>query len=306
MLPHVNLVRVTGRTPIPKATVFGGTGYLGQAVVRAFLAGGWKVRIAARHEPGGSAKSDGSTFVSADLRDDGDVSRAVARADCAVNAVSAYTERGGITYEDIHVEGAGRLARACSESGVDHLVHVSGIGADPAASSRYIAARGRGEVRVQAAFPNAKVLRPSVLFGAGAGLDAALSEILRRTPVVPLIGGGVTRMQPTHVDDVAAAALRAVEVGGALGEIYELGGPQTLSLKQCFDRVAARLGRAPLYLPLPFPLAHAAALLLQRLPSAPLTLTQIELLRKDNLADPSLPGLEDLGIAPKALSSPAI
>ncbi|MEX2407771.1 MAG: complex I NDUFA9 subunit family protein [Rhodovibrionaceae bacterium] len=287
---------------MPLVTIFGGTGYLGQALVRAFLAGGWKVRIAARREPARNGGGDGLSFVAADLRDDDDVTRAVAGANCAVNAVSAYTERDGISYEGIHVDGAGRLAQACLESGVDSLVQISGIGADPASRSRYIAARGRGEARVQAAFPAAKILRPSVLFGAGGGLDAALAGILRRTPVIPLIGGGRTRLQPVHVDDVAAAALRVVERRVVSGEIYELGGPQTLSLKQCFEAVAASLDKNRHYFTLPFPLARAAALLLERLPGAPLTLAQVELLMKDNFADPSLPGLKDLGIAPKALT----
>lgn len=284
------------------ATIFGGTGYLGQALVRAFLAGGWKVRIAARREPEQNGDSNGFSFIAADLRDDEDVTRAVAGASCAVNAVSAYTERGGVSYESIHVDGAGRLAQACQQSGIDALVQVSGIGADPASSSRYIAARGRGEARVQAAFPAAKILRPSVLFGAAGGLDAALARILRSAPVIPLIGGGRTRLQPVHVDDVATAVLRVVEARAASGEIYEIGGPQTLSLKQCFEEVAGSLGIDSHYFTLPFPLARAAALLLERLPGTPLTLAQVELLMKDNLADPSLPGLEDLGIAPKALA----
>ena len=287
---------------MPLVTIFGGTGYLGQALVRAFVAGGWKVRIAARHEPGANGDSEEPSFVAADLRNDGDVARAVAAADCAVNAVSAYTERDGVSYEAIHVEGAGRLAQACSENGVDHLVHISGIGADPASRSRYIAARGRGEFRVQDGFPAAKILRPSVLFGAGGGLDAALSGFLRSAPVIPLIGGGRTRLQPVHVDDVATAVLRAVETRAASGQIYELGGPQTLSLKQCFEEIARSLGRHPHYFSIPFPLARVAALLLERQPGAPLTVAQVELLMKDNLADPSLPGLEELAIAPKAMT----
>lgn len=287
---------------MPLVTIFGGTGYLGQALVCAFLAGGWKVRIAARCKPGATVDGDGPSFVAADLRIDGDVARAVTDANCAVNAVAAYTERGGISYEAIHVDGAGRLAQACSESGVDHLVHISGIGADPASRSRYIAARGLGEVKVQDSFPAAKILRPSVLFGAGGGFDAALAGILRSAPVIPLIGGGRTRLQPVHVDDVATAVHRVAETKDASDQIYELGGPQTLSLKQWFEELASLLGMHPHYFSLPFPLARAAAVVMERLPSAPLTLAQVELLMKDNLADPSLPGLEDLGIAPKALT----
>lgn len=153
---------------------------------------------------------------------------------------------------------------------------------------------------MQDGFPAAKILRPSVLFGAGGGLDAALAGILRSAPVIPLIGGGRTRLQPVHVDDVATAVARVVETKAASGQIYKLGGPQALSLKQCFEEIAIMLGRHPHFFRLPFPLARAVALVMERLPSAPLTLAQVELLMKDNLADPSLPGLEDLGIAPKA------
>lgn len=101
---------------MPLVTIFGGTGHLGQALVRAFLTGGWEVRIAARHEPGANIDGDGPSFVAADLRNDDDVARAVTTANCVVNAVSAYTERGGVSYESIRVEGAGRLAKVCAET----------------------------------------------------------------------------------------------------------------------------------------------------------------------------------------------
>lgn len=288
---------------MPLATVFGGSGYLGQAAVRAFLAEGWTVRVAARHAAAASETPDGLTSIQADIRNPDQATRAVGGADCAVNAVSAYVETGDITYEEIHVRGAETLARACRDTGVSCLIQISGIGANPAAMSPYISARGRGEERVREVLPTATILRPSVLFSEDGGLVAALAGIVRSAPVIPLIGGGRTRLQPVHVEDVAAAVVRTARAGGDTGRVYELGGPQTLSLRQIFERVAAALGRHRAYLPLPFAVARAVAPFAERLPGAPLTRAQVELLMSNNLADPKLPGFAELGIQPRTLDS---
>lgn len=289
---------------MPLATVFGGSGYLGQAAVRAFLAEGWTVRAATRHGAAASETPSGLTSIQADIRNPDQAARAVEGADCVVNAVSAYVEQGGVTYEEIHVRGAETLARACrDDAGASCLIQISGIGADPAAMSRYISARGRGEERVREVLPTASILRPSVLFSEDGGLVAALAGIVRSAPVIPLIGGGRTRLQPVHVEDVAAAVVRTARAGGDTGKVYELSGPETLTLRQIFERVAAALGRRRAYLPLPFALARAAAPFAERLPGAPLTLAQVELLMSDNLADPALPGFSELGIQPRPLDS---
>ena len=280
-------------------TVFGGTGFLGRRIVESLARDGGTVRIAVRHAA--APQGDQHASVTADIRDENAVAAAIAGADAVVNAVSAYVEGGGITYRDVHELGAGNVARACRQQGVQRLVHISGIGADPASPSRYIGARGRGDRIVQQVFPRAVILRPSVMFGPDDAFLNSLAKIVRLSPVVPLIGGGRTRLQPVHVDDVAEAVVGSLGSPGAEGKTYELGGAKAYSLREIIEMVAARLGRRPVCLSVPFGLAYPLARLSELLPAAPLTVAQLDLLRDDNLPAAGAPGLADLGITPRHL-----
>jgi NADH dehydrogenase len=172
-------------------TVFGGTGFLGRRIVDRLTREGTTVRVAARHPErahvGAAAGSVRTILVAADIRDHETVGAAVAGAAAVLNAVSAYVERGGITYAAVHIEGAATVAKACGRYNVDRLVHISGLGADPVSRAPYIRARGQGEQVVQRVFPRATILRPSVMF---APEDEFLNPLARSTPVIPLIGGG--------------------------------------------------------------------------------------------------------------------
>ena len=282
-----------------RATVFGGTGFLGRAVVARLAATGAKVRIAVRH-PEAGAPPAGVAAVAADVRDAETVARAVADADWVVNAVALYQESRGETFRAIHVEGA-RTVAAAAARGAGALVHISGIGADLASGSSYVRARAAGEIAVLEAFSRATILRPSVLFGPGDSFFASLAPIARLLPVFPLFGDGRTRLQPVYVADVADAVHRALSQPEAQGRIYELGGPHSYSYRELIELLMRQIGiRRPL-LPLPFALWEAQAILLSLLPSPPITRDQIALMRKDNVADPALPGFAELGLAPAAV-----
>lgn len=278
--------------------VFGGTGFLGRAVVRALRDAGHTVRVASRRAP--HAAEPGIEHVRADVRDDDAVARAVRGAARVVNAVSLYVERGGATFDAIHVDGAARVARHARAAGAESLVHVSGLGTDPASPSGYVRARAHGETAVRDAFGSPAVLRPSVMFGRG---DSFLTTLvmLTRLPVVPLFGGGETRLQPAYVADVAAAAVAAAGPETARG-IYELGGAETLSYADAVRLVMRRLGRRRPLVAVPFGAWRTIARLLAVLPSPPLTLDQVLLMQADNVVGGSEPTFADLGISPRALS----
>lgn len=290
-------------SPEPKrATVFGGTGFLGRAIVARLSAEGARVRIAVRHPEAAGDLPAGVEAVAADLRDAESVARAVDRADWVVNAVGLYVERGSATFQAIHVAGARRVAEAAAQGAPEALAHISGIGADSASPSSYVRARAEGETAALAAFPAATILRPSVLFGPGDAFFTSLARIARLLPAFPLFGDGGTRLQPVYVADLAAAAARALALSEARGRIYELGGRETHSYRALIDLLLRQIGiRRPL-LPLPFALWQAQAALLGLLPNPPITDHQIALMRHDNLADPALPGFADLGIDPAGVT----
>jgi uncharacterized protein YbjT (DUF2867 family) len=288
-------------------TVFGGTGFLGRRVVRHLLDEGFRVRVTARHKervptligPNGV----GAEAVGADVHDEASVAAALADAYAVVNAVSLYVEHGGHeTFYAVHVEAAARIARLAREVGVGRLIHVSGIGADPAAPSNYIRARGEGEIAVREAFPGATLVRPSVMFGPDDYFLTTLARLLRTLPIYPLFGRGQTRLQPVHVEDVGVAIARILGLAAGCGHpYYELGGPHTYTFAELVRSVADGVGTRPWLVSLPFVLWEAVALLSEFAPGNPLTRNQVALMRRDNVAARDLPGLRDLHIAPTAL-----
>ena len=283
-------------------TVFGGTGFLGSAIVRELLDAGHRVRIAARR-PGLPASLEQDARVehcSADIRDDPGVARAVEGAGGVVNAVSLYVETRELRFTTIHVEGAARLARSARAAGLERLVQISGIGADSRSPSSYVRARAEGESAVLREFPDAVMVRPSVLFGPH---DAFLRNLagLAPLPVIPLFGRGTTRLQPVHVADVARAVGRLLGADPPAHPVFELGGPDILSYRQILSLVLAHLGRKRPMVPVPFAVWHALAGLGALLPNPPLTRDQIFLLQQDNIASETAAGFAELGITPRSL-----
>jgi uncharacterized protein YbjT (DUF2867 family) len=286
--------------------VFGGTGFLGRRLVKRLAAEGATVRVVVRHpERAGSALGvavlERVAVVRADVADRSSVATAVAEADAVVDAVSAYIEKDGVTFESVHVVGAETLARESAVAGVARFVLVSGIGADPDSQSRYIRARGRGELAVRRAFPGATIVRPSAMFGPGDALFGTLADVARVLPLLPLIGGGRTRLQPVYVEDVAQAIARMLADPGAAGRTYEVAGPRVYTWHELI-RIALRLiGRRRLLVSVPFAMAGMLARLFELLPSPPLTTGQVDLLKADNVASGNLPGLRELDIEPKSV-----
>ena len=193
-----------------RVAVFGGTGFLGRAVVDQLVAAGMKVRVAVRHPdtikvPDEMAQDGHVLSVYADVADEKSVGRAVEGCDAAVNVVGLYVERGNDTFRTVHELGAMHVARQSADSGVKALAHMSGIGVDLNSQSSYVRSRARGELLVREAFPAATILRPSVLFGPDDKFWNTLITIMRRSPVLALFGAGNTRLQPVYVGDVAKA-----------------------------------------------------------------------------------------------------
>jgi uncharacterized protein YbjT (DUF2867 family) len=286
--------------------VFGGAGFLGRRLVRRLTAEGMTVRVAVRHPDPARIELrpisfDRVTVVPADVREQASVAAAIAGADAVVNTVSAYVEKGGVTFEAVHVQGAQTVAREAVAAGVARLVLVSGIGADADSGSTYIRARGRGERVVRQTFPEATIVRPGAMFGPGDALFGTLAELARLLPILPLIGGGRTRLQPVFVEDVAEAVASILTDPGTVGQTYELGGPAVYTLGDLVRFTLRVTGKRRLLMSLPFRMAEIQARLFELLPNPPLTTGQVDLLKADNVAGGFLPGLQELKIQPKTV-----
>ena len=289
-----------------RVTVFGGSGFLGRQIVKRLTANGIPVRVAVRRPeqasfleafaPGGRIEA-----VAADVWDEATVARAVEGSVAVVNTVGHYVEKRGSSFDAVHGEGARHVAHQALKAGVGRLVHISGIGADPASASPYVRARGVGEALVRDAFEGATILRPSVLFGTGDKFLNTLVRVARLAPALALFGRGETRLQPVFVGDVAEASARVLADPGTGGKTFELGGPRVYAYRELLEVVLREVGRQRLLVPVPFAVWGAAAAALSVLPSPPLTADMVTLMKRDNVVGAGALGLEDLGISPVAV-----
>jgi NADH dehydrogenase len=272
------------------ATIFGGSGFVGRHTVRALAKKGWRIRSASRRpDLAGYLQPMGDVgqimAVQANLRNAESLRRAVDGASAVVIAVGVLASGGRQTFGALHAEGPGFVARAAREAGVKRLVHISAIGADAKSSSRYARSKAQGEAAVLAEFPDAIILRPSIVFGPEDGFFNRFAAMARIAPLMPLIGGGRTKFQPVYVGDVAAAVAAVLDGAGTPGGIYELGGPEVLTFRELLDRTQSYAGRSRPYISLPFWYAKLTAALTWPLPNAlrPLTVDQVRLLEHDNV-----------------------
>jgi NADH dehydrogenase len=295
-------------------TVFGGSGFLGRSVVRALAKRDYRIRVAVRQpELAGHLQPLGRVGqihpVQANLRYPASVEAAMRDAQVAVNLVGILAESGPQTFEAVQAIGAGTVAKAAAAAGA-RMVHVSAIGADDQSASAYARAKADGEKAVLAALPSATIMRPSVVFGPEDQFTNRFAALAQISPVLPLIGGGLTKLQPVYVGDVATAVADAVDGKTKPGAIYELGGPEVLSMRRIMEIILSITERRRMLISLPFGLAKFQAAFLQFAPG-PLKLTpdQVELLRSDNMVSQAAKDaaltLEGLTITPDSLEAVA-
>jgi uncharacterized protein YbjT (DUF2867 family) len=286
-------------------TVFGGTGFLGRRVVRRLRNAEFSVRIASRHPDRGhrlfGVDDPQLQSIKADVHDERSIADALAGAYGMVNAVSLYVEHGRETFHSVHVESAQRMATQAQRAGVERLVHVSGIGADPASPSLYIRKRGEGERTVRTAFAEATLVRPAVMFGPDDAFLTTVVDLLRKLPIYPMFGRGRTRLQPAYVDDVAEAIARVMQRVETRSMTFEFGGPRVYSYEEFLTTVAHEAGLKPILIPVPFAAWRAIAWIAEMLPSPPVTRNQVELMQVDNVSSPEMSGFGELEISPHAV-----
>lgn len=288
-------------------TVFGGSGFVGSQVVRALARQGARVRVAVRqphlaHTMRLLGDVGQIEVVQANIRNPASVSRALEGASAAVNLVGLLYEAGRQKFQSVHTMGSRNVAKACREMGVTTLVQMSAIGADETSTAKYAMTKGMGEAAVREEFPEAIIIRPSIIFGQGDGFFNLFAQMAVFSPVLPLIGGGLTKFQPVFVGDVAAVIAKVISDPSQAGKTFELGGPGVFTFKEVLELINAQTERDRILVPLPFPIAKLIGSVGQLASlvaiTPPLTSDQVELLKTDNIASGAYPGLADLGLTP--------
>jgi uncharacterized protein YbjT (DUF2867 family) len=301
--------------PIPRdnlVTVIGGSGFIGRNIVRALARRGYRVRVASRRpDLAGHVQPAGTPGqvmpVQANVRYPHSIAAVCEGASAVIYLPALLSEGGAQTFDAVHVFGAEAAAKAARAAKVKVHIHMSALGADPQSTSEYARTKAEGEARVKAAFPGAIILRPSVVFGPEDQFFNRFAAMARFSPFLPLIGGGHTKFAPVFVGDVAEAAARLIDQGFGSGRIYELGGPEIMTMKQVMTYVLEVTARKRVLLPIPWGMARVLGMLAGLLPKPQLTTDQVELLKSDNLVSEAAQRegrtLESLGVEPRSVEA---
>ncbi len=293
-------------------TIIGGSGFVGRYVVRLLAQKGWRVKVVCRHperavflQPLGAVGQ--INIVGGNIVDTPSIRKAIEGSDAIVNLAGILCEQGKQLFDDVHEQGARRIAEAAKTFEICNFVHVSALGANPRSKARYARSKALAEERALAACPKAVVLRPSIIFGEEDEFFNRFAAMAKLSPFLPAIGFGRTKFQPVYVGDVARAIVAALEGKAVPGTIYELGGPAVYTMKELLHMTQVYSGRKPRTVPIPFAIASLQGAILQYLPGKVLTLDQVRMLRANSTVSTKARKenrtLEGLGILPTPIDA---
>jgi len=263
--------------------VVGGNGFIGRRLVERLVDRGESVRVVSRRAEGNGGSALRIERVAGSIEDSATIRRAVEGASAVVNLVGTTAAKTKQQFYSLHRDSPARLAAAARDAGVKRLVHISAMGISLDAPSIADRSKAAGEHAVRDAFPDVNLIRPALVYGPGDHFFTRFAQLARSAPAIPLIGGGRTRFQPMHVDDVAEAIARVLEQPASARRAFELGAAEIFSFRELIERLCEAIGRRPWLVPIPFALAEAGAYLTQWLPHAPLTIDQVRLLKTDKV-----------------------
>lgn len=287
-------------------TIIGGTGFLGRYVVQRLARAGFRLRVISR-DPSDALelKTAGHVgqiaLIPGNINDPATYSQALVGTYAVINLVGILHEKGKQNFAAIHSVGAEKLAIAAKAAGVERFIQVSALGVEHELGSSYARSKFLGERAVVLAFPEATILRPSIIFGPEDNFFNKFARMATLSPALPLIGGGKTLFQPVYVDDIAHAIEICLQKSETRGQTYELGGPQVYTFRQLLEYILLLVGKNRRLISLPFGLAAFMGGFAEWLPTPPLTRDQVKLLKYNNTVNPDLKSFSKLGIIPTAV-----
>jgi uncharacterized protein YbjT (DUF2867 family) len=289
-------------------TVFGGTGFIGRYVIDRLCDQGYTIRVATRSPSSAYfLRTSGAVGqvvpVACNIFNDASIAEAIAGSSHIINLVGILAEKGRQTFESVHQYFPASLARLAARNHIERFVQVSSLGAGENASSQYAQSKAAGEKAVLAAFPQAAILRPSIVFGPEDGFFNRFARMAQIMPMLPLIGGGHTKFQPVYVGDVADAIVRSISAPDVVTGTFELGGDDIYSFKELMEKMFTYTAQPRTLVTVPFALAKAKGAVLQYLPGQLLTVDQVRSLSTDNVISGKYPGLRDFSINPTPLDA---
>jgi NADH dehydrogenase len=285
-------------------TIFGGNGFLGKSIVSKLLQSDSLIKVVSRALPI-ETKHSRLTFIQDDVQNTNSLWRLVRGSTTVINLVGLLFETPRSTFQKVHINAASELANVAKQQGVKNFIHISALGVDKAVTSKYATTKYKGEQEVKKHFPEALILRPSIIFGSRDNFFNQFARLSKFLPFLPLIGGGKTKFQPVYVEDVADVVFHILVEKRIHSNIIELGGPEEYTFEEILKFILEILDRKRLLLPLPFMLAKILGRFVEVMPRPFLTADQVELLKYDNIiaSDTTHLGFKDFAITPQSIKS---
>ena len=300
-----------------KVTVFGGTGFLGRYIVQRLARQGWMINVVTRN-PSEALFLKTAGYIGqinlfqGDFRNFENLKSILKDSDVLINCVGILNESANQKFKFLHSDVPAKLAHYATELGINKFINISSIGADESSNSEYAKTKGLGEIRIRQAFPDAIILRSSVIFGAEDKFFNLFSSIATFSPVIPLVGGR-TLFQPVYVDDIAFAVEKILtdpKLTYKNGVTYELGGPEVFCFRDLMKKMLSIIKRRRFILEIPFwianimcPLVYMANKLSFNTIPLLITKDQIKQLKKNNIVSEKALGFGDLGIFPRVIDA---
>ena len=286
--------------------VTGATGFVGHAVLQRLCAAGHVVRCLVRHGSEGRLRGFGAIArIEGDVLTRRGLEEGMAGCDAVIHLVGIIREHrtANVTFERVHVEGTRNVLEAAKAAGVQRYLHMSALGTRPGAASRYHLTKWAAEEAVRASGSTWTIFRPSIIYGRGDGFVTLLASMVRRLPVVPVIGSGRQRLQPIAVEQVAAGFAAALARPVTIKQTYEVGGPDAVTMVELIDSIGRALGRRRVHkVHVPLGVMTPLARLLHPLPGFPVTPDQLLMLGEDSVCDPR-PFFEAFQLEPVPLAT---
>ncbi|WP_429886564.1 complex I NDUFA9 subunit family protein [Geoalkalibacter halelectricus] len=269
-----------------KVFVTGGTGFVGHEVVRQLIAQGHEVVALVRSGSEDKvAQSEQVKIHTGDVTEPDSLPQGMQGCDAVIHLVGIIRQfpDKGVTFERLHVEGSRNVREAAAAQGVKRLLHMSANGTRQDAETGYHKTKWQAEQELRDSELDWTIFRPSLIFGPGGEFVEMLAELIRKLPVVPVIGDGQYRIQPVSVVQVAETFVKALTLPETSGQIYHLGGAESYTYDEVLDLTGKALGKDKVHkLHQPVPMVKPIVKLLEDFEKFPLTQDQLTMLLEGN------------------------
>jgi NADH dehydrogenase len=272
-----------------KVFLTGGTGFVGSELLRQLLAAGHAVRALVREGSQGKlTAAENVELYLGDVTDAASLVGALEGCDAVIHLVGIIREfpGRGVTFKEIHVDGTENMLEACKEQGVSRYLHMSSNGTRERSNTAYHRTKWQAEELVRDSALDWTIFRPSIIFGPGSEFVGMLAELIRRIPVVPVIGDGQYRMQPVALEQVAASFVKALEMPETISTAYHLGGGESYSYDEILEITARAIGKAKVVkLHQPLFMIKPMIRMMQGCEHFPISSDQLKMLVEGNVCD---------------------